>query len=60
MIGKVKGKPLVVTANGNGIGSDAANILKNVDAGTKVFIDAKINGPDGKIHSCTVGIKAVR
>jgi hypothetical protein len=38
----------------------AQNILKNCDANQKIFIDAKIKGPDGKMHSATVGIKAIR
>lgn len=60
IVGKVKGKPMVAAGNGSGLTSEATNILKNCDANQKLFIDAKIKAPDGKVHSATVGIKAGR
>ena len=58
--GKVKGKPVVASGNGPSLSSEATNILKNCDANQKIYIDAKIKGPDGKQHSAAVGIKALR
>lgn len=55
--GKVKGKLAQEAGNGNNLSSAAAAILKGADVNTKVYIDAKVKGPDGKVTSTTVGIK---
>jgi len=58
--GKVRGKVIVEAGNGNNLSAGAANIIKQADANSKLYIDAKIKGPDGKINSSTVGIKVLR
>ena len=55
--GKAKGKLAQASGNGNNLAADAAAILKNADVNSKVYIDAKVKGPDGKVTSTTVGIK---
>jgi gliding motility-associated protein GldM len=60
IVGKVKGKVMTASGNGNSISGDAANILRNCDAGSKLYIDATIKGPDGKTSSTTCGIKVIR
>ncbi|MBI3520090.1 MAG: hypothetical protein HY062_12150 [Bacteroidetes bacterium] len=55
--GKVKGKLAQEAGSGNNLSSAAAAILKGADVNTKVYIDAKVKGPDGKVTSTTVGIK---
>ena len=58
--GKVKGKLAQASGNGNNLDATASGIMKGVDVGTKVYIDAKVKGPDGKITSTTVGIKVLK
>lgn len=58
--GKVKGKLGQASGNGNNLSGEASNIVKNADVGTKVYIDAKIKGPDGKMTSVTTGIKVLK
>jgi gliding motility-associated protein GldM len=57
---KCKGKPMIISGNGPSLSGEAITSLKNCDANQKLYIDAKIKGPDGKLHSATVGIKAMR
>lgn len=58
--GKPKGKLTQVSGNGNNLSAEAQNILRNADVGSKVYIDAKVKGPDGKVNSVTVGIKVTK
>jgi gliding motility-associated protein GldM len=58
--GKAKGKLMQESGTGNNLSAGAAGILKGADVGTKVYIDAKVKGPDGKITSTTVGIKVIK
>lgn len=58
--GKAKGKLAQASGNGNNLAADAQSILKGADVGTKVYIDAKVKGPDGKINSVTCGIKVTK
>lgn len=58
--GKGKGKLAQASGNGNNLAADAAKILKDADVNSKVYIDAKVKGPDGKITSTTVGIKVTK
>jgi hypothetical protein len=60
VVGKVKGKVMTAEGNGNNISGEAANILRNCDVGSKLYIDATIKGPDGKTSSTTCGIKVTR
>ncbi|MBC7695410.1 MAG: hypothetical protein H7141_08205 [Burkholderiales bacterium] len=58
--GKAKGKLMQESGTGNNLSASAALILKGADVGTKVYIDAKVKGPDGKVTSTTVGIKVLK
>lgn len=58
--GKVKGKLGNATGNSNNLAPDARAVLSGADVGSKVYIDAKVKGPDGKTTSVTCGIKVTR
>jgi len=58
--GKAKGKLAQEAGTGNNLSAAAASILKGADVNSKVYIDAKVKGPDGKITSTTVGIKVLK
>jgi gliding motility-associated protein GldM len=58
--GKAKGKLMQESGTGNNLSGPAAIILKGADVGSKVYIDAKVKGPDGKVTSTTVGIKVIK
>lgn len=58
--GKAKGKLMQESGTGNNLSGAAASILKGADVGSKIYIDAKVKGPDGKITSTTVGIKVAK
>ncbi len=60
IIGKVKGKLIPVSGSGPNLSTEAQAIMKGADVGSKIYIDAKIKGPDGKINSTTVGIKVTK
>ena len=60
VIGKVKGAIKVANGNGANLGPDALNIFKGADAGTKIYVDIKVKGPDGVGYSSTCGIKVIR
>jgi hypothetical protein len=51
-----------MVAGGKGSNLDAAakSLFSNADVGSKIYIDAKVKGPDGKLHNSTVGIKVIR
>jgi hypothetical protein len=58
--GKVKGKVVIASGNGSNFGPDAINIMRGVEVGSKLFIDIKVKGPDGKMYSSTCGIKVTK
>lgn len=58
--GKAKGKLMQESGSGNNLSGPAASILKGADVGSKIYIDAKVKGPDGKTTSTTVGIKVTK
>ncbi|MGZ3866737.1 MAG: type IX secretion system motor protein PorM/GldM [Bacteroidia bacterium] len=58
--GKVKGKLVQGACQGSSLSGDALNIFRGADPNTKIYVDAKIKGPDGKITSTTTGIKVVK
>jgi gliding motility-associated protein GldM len=61
VIGKVKGKIVPGnTVNGSALTGEASTIFKGCDPNSKIYIDAKIKGPDGKITSVTQGIKVIK
>lgn len=55
--GKVKGKLQAAEGTGNNLSGEAANICKGADKGSKIYIDAKVQGPDGKVNSVTWAAK---
>lgn len=58
--GKARGKLMQESGSGNNLSGPAASILKGADVGSKIYIDAKVKGPDGKTTSTTVGIKVTK
>jgi hypothetical protein len=57
--GKAKGKFENYSLSGNTLNAFAKDLLNNLDVDSKLFIDFKIKGPDGKISSSNVGIKVI-
>jgi len=57
---KVKGK--TVQANGTGpmLSDEAKKYLKDADVGGKLYIDAKVKGPDGKPYPVTTALKVAK
>ena len=60
VLGKVKGKNIEVEGTGSNLSSEAKNIFMNCDPNSRIFIDIKVVGPDGKSHSPTCAIKVNR
>ncbi len=60
VVGKSKGKLGSSAGNGNNLDATGKSVLANADVGSKVYIDAKIKGPDGKVTSVTSAIKVNR
>lgn len=60
VVGKVKGKLGSSAGNGNNLDAAGKGVLAGADVGSKVYIDAKIKGPDGKVTSVTSAIKVNR
>jgi hypothetical protein len=57
--GKSKGKFESYSLSGNTFNAFAKDLLNNLDVDSKLFIDFKIKGPDGKISSSNIGIKVI-
>lgn len=60
VVGKANGKLQSGAGNGNNLDAMGKQVLAKADVGSKVYIDAKIKGPDGKITSVTCAIKVLR
>ena len=60
VVGKNSGKLASSAGNGNNLDATGKAVLSKADVGSKVYIDAKIKGPDGKITSVTSAIKVNR
>ncbi|MES2761234.1 MAG: GldM family protein [Bacteroidota bacterium] len=60
VVGKSKGKLGSSAGNGNNLDATGKQVLATADVGSKVYIDAKIKGPDGKVTSVTSAIKVNR
>jgi len=60
LLGKVKGKTISAQGNGPGLNADGLAIMKGAEVGSKVYIDARIKGPDGKFNAAVVGIKVLK
>ena len=60
VVGKANGKLGSSAGNGNNLDATGKQVLAKADVGSKVYIDAKIKGPDGKITSVTSAIKVNR
>ena len=60
VVGKSKGKLGSSAGTGNNLDATGRAVLSGADVGSKVYIDAKIKGPDGKVTSVTSAIKVNR
>jgi hypothetical protein len=60
VVAKVRGQLKVAQGNGANLAPDAIAIFKGVDAGTKLYVDIRVKGPDGIMYSSTCGIKVLR
>ncbi len=60
ILGKVKGKITPAQGSGPMLSEEAKGIIKGAEVGSKIYIDAKIKGPDGKVNSTTVAIKVTK
>jgi gliding motility-associated protein GldM len=60
VLGKVKGKQIEAAGKGPGLNAEGLAIMKGAEVGTKVYIDAKIKGPDGKSSSTTTAFKVLK
>jgi hypothetical protein len=58
--GKVKGKPVVAEGTGPNLTADAKQIFTNCDVGSKIVVDARVKGPDGKTQGATCGVKVTK
>jgi len=58
--GKVKGKVLSAEGSGSNFSGEALNIVRGAEVGSKLFIDIKVKGPDGKQYSSTCAIKVTK
>lgn len=57
---KNKGKLVQKEGSGNNLDSEAQGFCRNADVGSKVYIDAKVKGPDGKTNSVTCAFKITK
>lgn len=60
LIGKVRNKVVFASGNGSNLDANSKNIFTNADVGSKIYIDAKVKGPNGQIYTTTCGIKVTR
>jgi len=49
-----------IPGNGSTLSADAKALLTNPQVGTKIYIDASIKGPDGKVNKVTQSIKVLK
>lgn len=57
VVGKTGGKVIIAPGSGSNLSGDALKIFKNPDVGSKIYVDLKVKGPDGKTYSTTCAIK---
>jgi gliding motility-associated protein GldM len=60
VVGKVKGKVTILSGNGSNLDAAALALFKGCDVGSKIYVDIKVLGPDGKNYTGTCGIKVAR
>ncbi|MCC6372839.1 MAG: hypothetical protein IT236_17680 [Bacteroidia bacterium] len=58
--GKVKGKVAIAAGNGSNFSPDALNIVRNVEVNSKLYVEIKVKGPDGKITTSICSIKVLK
>lgn len=58
--GKIKGNVKVISGNGSTLSADAQNIFKQAEVGSKIYIELKVKGPDGRINPALCAIKVLR
>lgn len=57
---KRKGKIDNIAGTGNNLSGDAQSLVKAADVGSKIYIDAKVKGPDGKVNQVAIGVKVTK
>ena len=57
---KRKGKIDNYSGTGNNLSAEAQTLVKAADVGSKIYIDAKVKGPDGKTNQVALGIKVAK
>lgn len=60
ILGRAKGKPVQTSGNGANLSPEAQKIFKECDVGSKIFLDTKVKGPDGRTYSSTCSIKVIK
>ena len=60
LVGKVGGKIIPASGNGPNLQGEALKIFKGADVGSKVYIDLKVKGPDGRINQTSCAIKVTK
>ena len=60
IVGKVRGKVMFANGNGSNLDAPAKSLLANADVNSKLYIDIKVKGPDGKGYSSTCGVKVIK
>ena len=60
VFGKVKGVVITEGGPGSNLSSGASAIFKRAEVGSKIYVEAKVKSPDGKIHSISSATKVIR
>jgi gliding motility-associated protein GldM len=60
VVGKIKGKLQNGEGTGPTLSADAKKLFSQADVGSKIFIDATIKGPDGKLTTVASSIRVLR
>ena len=60
VFGKVKGVVKTEGGPGSNLSAGASAIFKGAEVGSKIYVEAKVKSPDGKIHSISSATKVTR
>ncbi|HQQ95462.1 MAG TPA: GldM family protein [Bacteroidia bacterium] len=60
IIGRVRGKVVFANGTGSNLDATAKSLFAGADVNSKIYIDIKVKGPDGKDYSSTCGIKVIK
>lgn len=58
--GKIKGAVKVEAGTGSTLSPGAQNIFKMAEVGSKIYVELKVKGPDGKTYPTICSIKVIR